>query len=155
MEGRVYRTDIKWLVLTVGAGCLLVLGGLAGIMGFRYGLLNYLPTSVVVVFSIASIAMGGFMAIGMLTNRVVLNADEIEVGCIFPFATRRMKKSAIAAKVSIVNTIQSYVLIPTDKKEKNLPVGIVFTEDEYFRDWMSTIPTVSAAHLNGPARQNL
>jgi hypothetical protein len=133
----------------------MVLGGLAGIAEFFYSLLYSQRASAAAVFALPAIAIGSFIAMGMATNRVVLYPDAIEVGCIFPFATRRMEKSAIAAKVPMFNKIPTYVLIPIDKKKTNLTVGIVFTEDEYFRDWMRTIPTVSAAHLNGRARQEL
>jgi len=97
------------------------------------------------VICLAAIVMGAASATGMLMYKVVLRTDAIEVSG--AFRRRSLKKNDISAKDIYSIGCPTYVLYPRDKKQRLLQVGVVFAEDERFRDWRPIFQ--SASHNKG------
>jgi hypothetical protein len=89
------------------------------------------------------------MIVSTRTGHIDLYPDEIVVGSALPFGNRRLERKEIAAKMVIPYYGKMYVLYPVRKSQKKLTVGIMGNEDEYFRQWMDSIPDADQKFLRG------
>src|SRR6266404_3292658 len=150
MEPRTYRTGIGWLVFTVGVGAVMIALSIASMVIISFpdsGVQIRAPLWIGYLFFSLGIVMGAFIAVGMITNRVVLYPDAVEVACLFN--KRRLERREIGAKMVMMTGCLTYVLYPWSKGKKKLSVGVVFPMDATFRDWMTGIPDADKAFFRG------
>lgn len=92
------------------------------------------------VLGCLGLLLGSFMVVSTLTGRIDLYADAIEVHSVLPFGNRRLERKDIAAKLTTFIYVPTYVLYPRRKDQKKLTIGLMGTEDDYYRQWMAGIP---------------
>jgi hypothetical protein len=150
MEPHVYRPGKGWLMFTVGVGVAMIILGIISITIISFpapGVQVRAPIWIGYLFCSIAISMGGFIAAGMIANRVFLYTDAIEVAGLFN--SRRLERREIGAKMVMAAGCLTYVLYPWSKDKKRLMVGVVFPLDAAFRDWMEGIPDADKAFFRG------
>jgi hypothetical protein len=87
------------------------------------------------------------MIITSLRGRVVLYPDAIEIRSGLPFWNRRLERKDIAVKVTRWAYVPIHILVPRDKAQKKLTVGMMGSEDDYYREWVAGIPDAEGGSL--------
>jgi hypothetical protein len=143
----VYKTPMGSSIAFVGLGAPLAVGGVVFLTApIWYSFVGIVPPNplsalaLVVVLGCVGCGVGGFMAISTITTRVDLYPDAIEVRSALPFLNRRLERKDIAAKTTTYLYIKMDVLYPRNKGQKRLSLGMLGTEDDYYREWMAGIP---------------
>ena len=140
---RVYRTDererrpVIFFIAAVGGLFLAItLAEIVGILPHRGPLSG---------FFLGDLMMGGiFVTLGSFWNkRAIFRQHSIEV--VGWFYSRKLDFTEIRGRQTTANSRRPYgyahVLIPTDSRKRKLILPRV-REDQFFRDWLKTIPKV-------------
>ncbi|HUK58715.1 MAG TPA: hypothetical protein VLV50_05740 [Stellaceae bacterium] len=148
LQPHVYRTPSAAKIFFVCFGSLLVAGGLfffaapiwtslAGITP-RGGAVE--AFALTTVLGCCGFGTGALMIISSITGHVYLYPDAIVVGSALPFWNRRLERKDIGAKMTMFIYVRTYVLYPRTRNQKPLRVGVMGSEDDFYRQWMESIP---------------
>jgi hypothetical protein len=144
----IYRTPRAAKLLFVCFGSFLVAGGVfffaapiwASLGGItpRGGAVEAFALTTVV--GCCGFGAGALMIISSITGHVDLYPDAIVVGSALPFWNRRLERKNIGAKMTMFIYVRTYVLYPRTRTQKPLRIGMMGSEDDYYRNWMESIP---------------
>ncbi len=87
------------------------------------------------------------MIISSITGHVDLYPDAIVVGSALPFWNRRLERKDIGAKMTIFIYVRTYILYPRTRNQKPLRIGMMGSEDDYYRQWVESIPEADKEFL--------
>ena len=143
----VYRTPRAARIFFVGFGSLFVVVGLfffaAPIWSSLAGITLRDPIGAFTLTTVAGccgFGIGALMIISSATGHVDLYPDAIVVGSALLFWNRRLERKDIGAKMTMFIYVRTYILYPRTRDQKPLRIGMMGSEDDYYRQWMESIP---------------
>ena len=155
MEPHVYKTPFAARVVFISVGSLLFAVGLvfltASIWTLFAGIViqgsKFWALALISALGCGGIVVGAIMVVASITGHVDLYPDAIVVGSALPFGNRRLERQDIGAKMVTFIYVTTYVLYPRAKNQKPLRIGLQGSEDDYFRQWMNSIPDADGEYL--------
>jgi hypothetical protein len=147
---RTYRASLGWKLLLVPIGVLFGLAGIAGIAFALWSLMHDRSAQILAMVLLAAICaafacLGVYTALSVLTYRVTLRVDGIEV--IEPFRRRRLLRRDIRGRHTLSTQPPILVLVPNDAKAKKLKVSLMLDTDRAFDDWCGRVTDLDRKEL--------
>lgn len=154
MDVRIYRLSRGWRILAVLFG---VCGVALGATGLYVTLdpgpsFEYVHAWPLLLLAIFEIAMALAFSVGLLTTRVELAPDRIEIYAhLFSrkLLRRCLLKTDIGAKKFVPLYGGAYYLYPRSRHQRRLAVSLNCVDEQIFRAWIDGIPNVSRSFLQG------
>jgi hypothetical protein len=155
---RTYEVALGWKLFLIPSGILFTLAGIGGIVFLLHSLSNNTnrPVWAIVFLGVLSAAfavLGAYAALSVLSYRVTLTADGIEV--VEPFRRRRLLTREIQG-LRTVRTQQgppTIVLVPNDRKAKKLKISLVLNRDRAFEEWYARLTDLDHRDVHQSERQ--
>jgi len=145
---RTYRPSTGYLILLGAVSCLCAAGGIAGMFYFGSGheMTSMRQQSIFVILSFLFLLLGIYLISAVLTSRLILNADSIELKY---FLSYKLFHRADIAGYRILPTqyISTLALQPKATEQKKLKIPLYFRTDEEFALWFIDIPNVDHEEL--------
>lgn len=107
---------------------------------------GFTPHDVAAAYALSAVIACGYlgggavMIISTIKGHLDLYPDAIETISGLPFWNRRLERKDIGAKMTTSIYVRTYILYPRTRKQRPLTIGMMGSEDEYYRQWMESIP---------------
>ncbi|MFL6712790.1 MAG: hypothetical protein ACJ8LN_07655 [Sulfurifustis sp.] len=153
---RTYRVSTGSLIVYLLLGGLVFAGGVAGAWYFGTGheTKSADDAAMLVAVCLAFVALGGFLILYMLTTRVVLSADAIELRDFI--RRRKLRRDDIAGRrVVDAHYYSTLVFVPKRAETKPLKIMSIMQTDFFFQAWFATLPDLDAQELEKSASEIL
>lgn len=149
---RTYAPSLGNRAIWISFGGLLV--GV-GILGVWYSLaagdeLGPKGPALMISLSLLFVLLGGYLILSMISSKVILRPDAVEVQNLF--SSRTMLRGEIRGQRFLHNT-STIELLPRDASQKKLKIAFFAIPDSLFAAWFSSIPDLDAAELAESATQ--
>jgi hypothetical protein len=155
LEPHIYKTPFAGRIVFISVGSLLIACGLFFVATPIWASLAWIfiqgskfwAFAFTSVLGCCGVGLGAALIIASITGHVDLYPDAIVVGSALPFGNRRLERKEIGAKMITFIYVTIYVLYPRARDQKPLRIGMQGSEDDYFREWMDSIPNADAEFL--------
>lgn len=145
---RTYRVSMSNRILYLVLGGTILTGGLAGswYFGTGYETDTAQEATVLVAVCVAFVVLGGLLVLYMLTAKVVLYADAIELRGFL--RVQKLRREDIAGRRSQdARYVAVLVLIPKRAGMKKLKITQIMQRDFLLDAWLGTLPDLDAQEL--------
>jgi hypothetical protein len=145
---RTYKASTGYLLFLGVASFLCALGGIAGIIYFGTGheMTSVRSESILVVLCSLFLLLGIYLISAVLTSRLILGPDFIEVKDFL--SSKLLRRSAIAGyRILPTQYISTLVLQPKAAGLKKLKIPLFFRTDGAFGEWFIGIPNLDSEDL--------
>jgi hypothetical protein len=146
---RTYRPSTRYLLFLGTVSCLCAAGGIAGILYFGTGheMTSVRSQVALVVLSFLFLLLGAYLISAVLTSRLILGPDFIQVK---DFLTSKLLRRTDIAGYRILPTqhISTLVFQPKDAQQKKLNIPLYFRSDQAFAEWFLDIPNLDREDLS-------
>jgi hypothetical protein len=145
---RTYRPSTGYLILLGAVSCLCAAGGIAGMIYFGTGheMTSMRQQAIFVVLSFLFLLLGIYLISAVVTSRLILNADSIELK--YFLSSKLFRRSDIAGyRILPTQYISTLVLQPKTVEQKKLKIPLYFRTDEAFAEWFIEIPNLDREEL--------
>lgn len=151
---RTYRVSTGNRVLYSVLGAVVLAGGLAGMWYFGTGHEAETATEALALAAVcfAFVLLGAALILYMLTTRIVLSADAIEL-CDF-LRARKLRRDDIAGRRLVdAQYVSVLSLIPKRAGAKPLKITQIMRTDPALEAWVATLPDLDARELEQSATE--
>lgn len=157
METRVYRPSWGFRAFSIAVGTVCILSALGIMTAPLFARWSNVPYPwQLALYGLFFVVMGIATLVAILTYRVELYSDAIEVRGGLWSNSRCLVRECIAAKeMPFVPYVKTYHLYAADLERRKLTVYVMFQEDAHFREWMDGIPVASDQFLNARFKARL
>jgi hypothetical protein len=145
---RVYKPSTGYLLFLGTASFLCAMGGIAGIIYFGTGheMTSLRSQSILVVLCSLFLLLGIYLISAVLTSRLILGPDFIEVKDFL--SSKLLRRSDIAGyRILPTQYISTLVFQPTPAERKKLKIPLFFRTDAAFGEWFLGIPNLDREDL--------
>jgi hypothetical protein len=145
---RTYKSSTGYVLFLGTASCLCAAGGIAGMIYFGTGHEVKGPRDefMLVGLSALFLLLGIFLMGSVLTSRLILSADSIELK--YLVSSKLFRRSDIAGfRILPTQYIPTLVLQPKSAEQKKLKIPLYFRTDEAFAEWFIDIPNLDREEL--------
>jgi len=151
---RTYRVSTGNRILYLLLGTVILAGGLAGAWYFGTGHEVETPQegTVLTLICLGFVALGGALVLYVLTSKIVLYADAIELRDFT--RVRRRRRDDIAGRRKIdAQYVSVIALVPKRPELKQLKITQVMQTDALLEAWLATLPDLDAEDLQKSAAE--
>jgi len=146
---RTYKPSTGYLLFLGTASFLCAAGGIAGIIYFSTGheMTSVRSQSILVVLCSLFLLLGIYLISAVLTSRLILGTDFIEVKDFL--SSKLLRRSDIAGyRVLPTQYISTLVFQPKPAERKKLKIPLYFRTDNAFGEWFIDIPNLDREDLS-------
>lgn len=140
---RTYGSSTGYLLFLGTVSCLCAAGGIAGIIYFGTGheMTSLRSQFTLVALSFLFLLLGIYLITAVLTSRLILGPDFIEVKDFL--SSKLLRRSDIAGfRILPTQYISTLVFQPKDAQRKKLKIPLYFRTDEAFALWFIDVPNL-------------
>jgi len=145
---RTYKPSTGYLFFLGSASLLCAAGGIAGVLYFGTGheVKSSRDQFMLVGLSSLFLLLGIFLISSVLTSRLIVSADSIELK--YLVSSKLFRRSDIAGfRILPTQYIPTLVLQPKSAEQKKLKIPLYFRTDEAFAEWFTDISNLDREDL--------
>jgi len=145
---RTYKPSTGYLLFLSTVGALCAAGGIAGIIYFGTGheMTTMQSQLILIGLSLLFLLLGIFLIGSVLTSRLIVSADSIELK--YLFSSKLLRRSDILGyRILPTQHISTLVFQPKATEQKKLKIPLYFRTDGAFGQWFIDIPNLDREEL--------